>query len=67
MCETVVEESSDDDGLREEKGCGSSPEYNSEEDSDWTSSDVESECSNLDIEENLPFHCEECIKRQQLE
>ena len=60
MRETVLEESSDDDGAREEKGCGTSPEYNSEEDSDWTSSDVQSECSDLDLDDLLPFHCDEC-------
>ena len=60
MRETVLEESSDDHGAREEKGCGTSPEYNSEEDSDWTSSDVQSECSDLDLDDLLPFHCDEC-------
>ena len=60
MRKTVVEEISDEDSILEEKGCGSTLEYNSGEDSDWTSSDIDGDSTDLDIEDTLPFHCDKC-------
>ena len=60
MRETVLTESSDEGGALEEKGVDSSLDNNSGEDSDWTSSDIDSESTDLDIEDMLPFHCDAC-------
>ena len=60
MCETVLTESSDEGGALEEKGVDSCLKYNSGEDSDWTSSDIDSESTDLEKEDILPFHCDEC-------
>ena len=55
-----VQKCSDEGGALEEKGIGSSLEDHSEQDSEWTSSDVDSGSTDFDVEEILPFHCDEC-------
>ena len=60
MREEVLPESSDEGGALEKKGVSSCLDDNSEQDSDWRSSDVNSDSTDLDIQEILPFHCDEC-------
>ena len=57
LCVRLVTESSDVGGSPEVKAVDSSLEYNSEEDSGWASSDIDSESTDLEREDILPFHC----------
>ena len=60
MRETVLEESTAKRCALDGKGVDSSLEHSSGEDSDWTSSDIDSDSTDFDIQEMLPFHCDEC-------